>query len=61
MNVKAKMWEIVSAADVLEQRRPNIFKSQFSSALISIKDLLYVLSDTSTSKNMMNQTEKLPK
>lgn len=55
------MWEIVSAADVLEQKRPIIFKSRFSSALISIKDLLYVLYDTSIEMNMMNQIERLPK
>lgn len=50
------MWEMVSAADVLEQKRPIIFKTPFSSALIAIKDL-----HLSVSKNMMNSIEKLPK
>lgn len=49
------MWEI-SAADVLEQKRPIIFKIPFSSALIAIKDL-----HLSVSKNMMNSIEQLPK
>lgn len=61
INVKVKMWEIVSAADIFEQKRPIIFKSRFSSALFSINALLYVLCDISISKNMINRIEKLPK
>lgn len=55
------MWEMFSASDVPEQKRPIIFESRFQRALISIIDHLHVLYDTSIAKIRMNRIEKLPK